>query len=94
MSSIQHVRASRLEARLSPGQKQLLQQAAALSGRTMSEFVVASAQEAATKIIEAHEAIRLLRQEQHAFVASLLDPPAPNAKLRQAAATYRRKLGR
>ena len=94
MDTIDSTRASRFEARLSPSQKQLLQQAAALSGRTMSEFVVASAQEAAARVIEAHEAIRLTREEQHAFVASLLKPPMPNVRLRRGAATYRQKLGR
>lgn len=39
-------RGARLEARVSPLQKSLFQRAAALSGRTPSEFVVASAQEA------------------------------------------------
>ena len=39
-----NARDARLEARVSAAQKNLLQQAAALSGRTLSEFVVASAQ--------------------------------------------------
>lgn len=85
-------RTARLEARLSAEQKALLQQAAALSGRTLSEFVVASAQEVATRVIQEHETIRLSRVEQIAFVTALLDPPAPNERLRQAAAAYRRQL--
>ena len=60
---------------------------------TMSEFVVASAQEAATKLIEEHESIRLNRKVQIAFVSALLNPTAPNARLRKAAAKYRRHLG-
>jgi uncharacterized protein (DUF1778 family) len=84
---------ARLEARLSVEQKAVLQQAAALSGRTLSEFVVASAQEAATKVIQEHETIRLSRAEQIAFVTALLDPPAPNERLRQAAAAYRQQTG-
>ena len=86
-------RAARLEARLSVEQKAVLQQAALLSGRTLSEFVVASAQEAAARVIEEHEAIRLNRAEQIAFVTALLDPPAPNERLRQAAAAYRQQMG-
>jgi uncharacterized protein (DUF1778 family) len=87
-------RAARLEARVTTDQKKMLQQAAALSGRTLSEFVVASAQEAAAKVIQAHETIRLTREEQIAFVGALLDPPPPNARLRKAAAKYRRQTGR
>lgn len=86
-------RAARLEARISAEQKAVLQQAATLSGRTLSEFVVASAQEAAAKVIQEHEAIRLSRAEQIAFVTALLEPPEPGDRLRQAAATYRRQMG-
>jgi len=86
-------RAARLEARLSVEQKAVLQQAATLSGRTLSEFVIASAQEAATRVIQEHETIRLSRAEQIAFVTALLDPPAPTERLRQAAAAYRQQTG-
>jgi len=86
-------RGARLEARISVEQKTVLQQAAALSGRTLSEFVVASAQEAASRVIQEHETIRLSRAEQAAFVTALLKPPAANARLRQAAAAYRKQMG-
>lgn len=86
-------RDSRLEARISRTQKNLFQQAATLSGRSLTEFVVASAQEAAVRVIEEHETIRLTRAEQQAFVEALIDPPAPNARLLQAARTYRLQLG-
>ena len=86
-------RGARLEARISVEQKIVLQRAAALSGRTLSEFVVASAQDAARRVIQEHETIRLSRAEQIAFVNALLKPPAVNARLRQAAAAYRRQTG-
>lgn len=87
-------RGARLEARVSTTQKTLLQRAAALSGRTLSEFVVSSAQEAAAKVIQEHESIRLSRAEQAAFVQTLLNPPAPSPRLRRAAAAYKRMSGR
>lgn len=93
-TTVDNSRGARLEARISPTQKSLLQRAAALSGRTLSEFVVASAQEAAFKVIEDHESIRLSRAEQTAFVKTLLTPPAPGASLRKAAAAYKKQLGR
>ena len=86
-------RGARLEARISLQQKTVLQQAAALSGRTLSEFVVASAQEAAGRIIQEHETIRLGRTEQIAFVRALVNPPPPNVRLRKAAAAYRKQMG-
>jgi len=86
-------RGSRLEARISNEQKALFQQAAMLSARTLSEFVVVSAQEAATRIIDAHETIRLGREDQVRFVQALLNPPEPSARLRQACEQYRTMLG-
>ena len=82
-------RGARLQARVSAAQKGLLQYAAALCGRTLSEFVVASAPEAARRVIAEHESIRLSREEQLAFVQALLQPPAPNARLKRAAKACR-----
>jgi uncharacterized protein (DUF1778 family) len=82
-------RDARLEVRVSAAQKSLLQHAAALSGRTLSEFVVTSAQDAARRVIAEHESIRLSREEQQAFVQALLRPPEPNARLKRAAKAYR-----
>ena len=87
-------RGARLEARVSSAQKALFQRAAQLSGRTISDFVVASAQEAATKLIQAHEHIVLSRAEQAAFVQALLEAPAPSARLRRAAKAYKTEMGR
>lgn len=84
-------RSARLEARLSSDQKALLQRAATLSGRTLSEFVIASAQEAARRVLAEHESLRLSREEQSAFVQALLDPVEPNARLRRAAKAYRQR---
>ncbi|MBC7378193.1 MAG: DUF1778 domain-containing protein [Burkholderiaceae bacterium] len=91
--AIDKSRGARLEARVSAEQKMVFQQAATLSGRTLSEFVVASAQEAASRVIQEHETIRLSRTEQMAFVRALLNPPPPNARLRKAAAAYRKQMG-
>ena len=88
-----NTRGARLEARISHEQKTLFQQAALLSTRTLSEFVVASAQEAARRIIDEHENVRLTRDEQLRFVNALLKPPAPSNRLHPAAAQYRATTG-
>ena len=82
-------RRARPEVRVSVAQKGLLQQAAALSGCTLSEFVVTSAHDAARRVIAERESIRLSREEQLAFVEALLKPPAPSARLKRAAQAYR-----
>ena len=86
-------RGARLEARISHTQKALFQRAADISGRTLSEFVVATVQEVATRTVQEHETIQLSQAEQTAFVKALLDPPAPSAKLRQAYQAYKQELG-
>jgi uncharacterized protein (DUF1778 family) len=86
-------RDARLEARVSRTQKDLLRRAAALSGRTLSDFVVASAQEAAARIIQDHEALHLSQAEQTRFVKALLSAPPPGPRLRKAAAAYRKNRG-
>lgn len=79
----------RLEARITPEQKELLQQAAALEGTSLSDFVVRSAQRAAEQSIRDHAVITLTARESQAFVEALLEPAAPNAALRAAAEHYR-----
>ena len=86
-------RNARLEARVSSDQKDLFQRAATLTGRTLSELVIDSTQEAAAKIVQEHEVIRLSRQEQVAFVSALLTPSEPGARLKRAVQSYRQKAG-
>ncbi|MDR0276131.1 MAG: DUF1778 domain-containing protein [Burkholderiaceae bacterium] len=86
-------RNTRLEARVSSGQKDFFQHAAALTGRTLSELVIDSTQETAMKIVQEHEIIHLSRQEQIAFVSALLAPAKPGARLRKAVRAYRQKAG-
>lgn len=83
---------TRLEARISPGVYALLQQAATLQGRTLSEFVIDSARQAAEATITGHEVIQLSLQDQQRFAAALLDPTPPRAALKRAAARHRKLI--
>lgn len=87
------LKAERLEARISREQKQLFQRAATLTGRSLTEFVVSSLQEAATRTIQEQELITLSRSDQQLFVRALLTPPVPNQKLRRAAQAYQTRIG-
>jgi len=82
------VKRDRLEARITRDQKAVLMRAAALQGRTLTDFVVHSAQEAALRVIEVHESIQLAKQDREAFVEALLNPPAPGKRLRAAARRF------
>ena len=87
-SSARPARSERLEARISREQKRLLAKAAALEGRSLSDFVISSAQEAARKTLREHEILVLGAQDQEAFVAALLDDTPPGETLRNAARRY------
>ena len=82
----------RLEARITREQKTVLMRAAALQGRTLTDFVVHSAQEAAIRVIEVHESIQLAKQDREAFIEALLNPPAPRKRLRAAARRFARSV--
>lgn len=92
-ATAQRPRSERLEARVSRDQKALFLRAARLQGRSLTAFLVASAQQAAIDTVRAHDALRLTERDRHAFVSALLAPPAPSRALREAAKRYRRRPG-
>ena len=83
---------SRLEARISSEDKELLKRAADLQGCSLTEFVVRSAQEAARKAVKEHQMMFLTSRDTEVFVKALLKPPAPSKKLKRAAARYKKVM--
>lgn len=75
---------ARLEARISMDLHVMLKRAAELQGRTMTDFVVATVQDAAQRAIEQAEVIRLSLADQECFAQALLSPPAPTPALERA----------
>ncbi len=80
---------ARLEARITDEQKALFQQAAALTGRSLTDFVVSSAQEIAARTVRENEVLTLSGRDRETFVKALLHSPAPGKRLRRAARRYR-----
>jgi uncharacterized protein (DUF1778 family) len=74
--------AERLEARVTAEDKELLQEAAAAKGLTLTAFVTSSAREAAIKVLREQHVIELSRKDQRAFAEAMLNPDAPNENLR------------
>jgi uncharacterized protein (DUF1778 family) len=87
-SAASRSRAERLEARVSRAQKALFQRAAEMQGRTLTDFIVSSAQDAAQRTIEQHQIIRLTAEQSRVFAEALLNPRPPSKKLRDAARRY------
>jgi uncharacterized protein (DUF1778 family) len=80
-----------VEARIAPDVLEIVRRAAEIEGRSVSDFLVGAAQEAARRTIEQTQLIRLSMKEQQRFAELLLAPPAlPPAMAR--AAKARKKL--
>jgi uncharacterized protein (DUF1778 family) len=86
-------KAYRFDARLNEEQKVLLQKAADLQGRTMTDFVLHSAEAAAERTIEERAMLILSARETEAFVDAIFKPRAPGSVLRAAARHYRNTVG-
>lgn len=87
-------RSERVQARINPDTKRLLERAASLRGMSLSEFMVSSAYDAATRTVKDHQVVSLSARDSEAFAQALLNPPAPNAALKRARARYDRMVRR
>lgn len=86
-------RAQRLETRVTAEQKTLIEHAAALQGRTVTDFVLTSVQDAARRAIEEHQQLELSVRDSQAFVDALLNPKSVNDRLRDTVRRYREATG-
>jgi uncharacterized protein (DUF1778 family) len=84
---------ARLEARLPIHVHALLKRAAEIQGRTLTNFVVSAAREAACKTIEQTEIIRLSVEDPRQIAKAILKPPAPAKALKKAFQRHRDLFG-
>ena len=84
---------ARLEARLPNEVLARLKRAAEIQGRTLTDFVVAAADEAACRALEQAEIIRLSFEDQRQIAAAILNPPEPTAALKKAFQRHRKLFG-
>ena len=75
---------ARLEGRISSETKALFQKAADLERRTLTDFVIASVQSEALRVIERHQTLKLSIEDAEAFVDALTNPPKLNDALKAA----------
>ena len=88
----QPTRSARIEARLAPDVLATVKRAAEIQGRSVSDFVVSAARDAANKTIEQTEIIRLSVAGQRAFAEAIVNPSAPTEGLKRAFASHRRLI--
>jgi uncharacterized protein (DUF1778 family) len=85
-----HADIERLETRISADKKRLLKSAAELSGRTLTDFVVSAAYEAAVRMIQEYQQLHLSIKDRDVFIQALLHSPKPTPKLLKAVKAYKR----
>jgi len=89
MAQRRTTRTSRLEARITRDALAVVRRAAEIQGRSVSDFVVAAAQEAAQKTVTEIEIVRLSRAAQENFVGLLLNPAPLAPALKKAFERHR-----
>lgn len=75
----------RIDLRLSDEDKNMIEEAAAMSNQTITQFMVASASERAAEVIEQHRRLILNEESWNQVMDAISNPPAPNERLKRAA---------
>lgn len=84
---------TRFFARVSSGDKRLIEKAAAVTGQSVGAFVITQAREAATRLVDDHHVIRLNKVESRRLVKVLLTPQRPpSAAMKKAMEEYRKSV--
>jgi uncharacterized protein (DUF1778 family) len=79
---------TRFEARIESELHATIKRAAEMQGRTMTDFVLSAARDAAQRAIEDAGIIRLSMADQQRFVDAILAPPEPTDALKRAMARH------
>jgi uncharacterized protein (DUF1778 family) len=87
-------RTERLDLRVPVDQKRLIEEAAALSGLTISSFILGSTVEHAREVVRGAAVIELSNRDRDRLLAALDDVDTkPNPALRRAARRHKKVLG-
>lgn len=92
--SEKRARAERLGFRVDARTKTLVERAARLEQRNLTDFCLTVLTEAAQRAIARHEMLVLSERDRETFFNTLVRPPKPNAQLKRAFKTERQRLAR
>ena len=81
----EEARKERIDFRTTRANKELIERAASVLGRSISDFAVSTLVEAASRVVREHEILTLSAQDQMMLADALLAPPNPPARLIEAA---------
>jgi uncharacterized protein (DUF1778 family) len=94
MPTTETTRQERMHIRLDALSKQKLEKAASYSHKKLSEFVLSQSLAAAESIISEHEQMTLSQADWEQFLDALENPPAKNAKLKEAMVLHKKSVVR
>ena len=84
----------RIDVRISKEQKEFVKYASELRGfKNLSEFVVYCINAEANKIVKDHNLIVKTIEDKKIFLNAILNPPAPNDKLKKAQRNFKKLTG-
>jgi uncharacterized protein (DUF1778 family) len=88
------VRDERLGFRVDEPTKALIERAAQLERRKLTDFCMTALTEAARRTIADHETLVLSERDRTVFFEALVNPPAPSERLQRAFAEHKRRVAR
>ncbi|EMH4163256.1 DUF1778 domain-containing protein [Pluralibacter gergoviae] len=75
----------RIDLRLTEDDKNIIEEAAAMSNQTVTQFLVSSACEHAAQVIEQHRRLVLNEESWNQVMDAISNPPTPNERIKRAA---------
>ena len=86
------IRAERLGFRIDGKTKELIERAANLQSRKLTDFCVSVLADTARRIISEHETILLSENDRQVFFDTLITPPKPNERLIRALEQHKLRI--
>lgn len=75
----------RIDLRLNEDDKHMIEEAAAMTNQSISQFMVSTASERAAEVIDQHRRLLLNEESWNQVMDAITNPPAPNDRLKRAA---------
>ncbi|EAV3919158.1 DUF1778 domain-containing protein [Salmonella enterica] len=79
----------RIDLRLNEDDKHMIEEAAAMTNQSISQFMVSTASERAAEVIDQHRRLLLNEESWNLVMEAITNPPVPNDRLKQAAKRLR-----
>lgn len=75
----------RIDLRLNEDDKSMIEEAAAMTNQSISQFMISTASARAAEVIDQHRRLILNEESWNLVMDALSNPPAPNDRLKRAA---------